>query len=98
MRSRYTAFALGLTAYLRDSWHASTRPAQLELDPDIRWLRLIIEDSTAGGPFDQIGTVTFTAIGRSPEGRFEQHECSRFVHEAGRWYYLGESATQALES
>jgi SEC-C motif-containing protein len=32
MRSRYTAFARGDAAYLRVTWHPSTRPAELALD------------------------------------------------------------------
>lgn len=88
MRSRYSAFALGDADYLLRSWHSSTRPGSLELDPDVRWLRLLVEEASGGGPFDQEGTVTFTAIGRSSEGRFEQRERSRFVREGGRWVYL----------
>lgn len=88
MRSRYSAFAKGRADYLLHTWHASTRPEVLELDGEIRWLRLIVEDSTGGGPFDNAGTVTFTAIGRGPEGRFEQHETSRFVREGGQWFYV----------
>lgn len=88
MRSRYAAFALGLHDYLEKSWHASTRPHNLELDDEIRWLRLIIDETSAGGPFDTEGFVTFTAIGRSPEGRFEQQERSRFVRESGHWFYV----------
>lgn len=88
MRSRYSAFAVGLADYLRDTWHPSTRPEHLDLDPEIRWLRLLVEDTEAGGPFDTEGVVTFTAIGRGAEGRFEQHERSRFTREDGRWYYV----------
>ena len=91
MRSRYSAFALGLGDYLLHSWHSSTRPDDLDLDPEIRWLRLLIEDTTGGGPFDDEGTVTFTAIGREPDGRFEQRETSLFTREGGRWVYLGGS-------
>lgn len=88
MRSRYSAFVLGLGDYLLHSWHSSTRPTELELDAEMRWLRLIIEDTTAGGPFDDTGTVTFTAIGREAGTRFEQHETSRFARENGRWVYV----------
>lgn len=94
MRSRYAAFALGLGDYLLHSWDSATRPAELELDPEIRWLRLIIEDTSAGGPFDEEGTVTFTAIGREAGTRFEQHEQSRFTREGGRWVYLDGSTAQ----
>lgn len=88
MRSRYSAFALGLEAYLLSSWHPSTRPAALELDADTVWQRLVIEHTEGGGPFDANGTVTFTAVARTPAGRHAQRERSRFVREAGRWYYL----------
>ena len=88
MRSRYSAFALGLEAYLLSSWHPSTRPAALELDADTVWQRLIIEQTERGGPFDATGTVTFTAVARTPAGRHAQRERSRFVREAGRWTYV----------
>ncbi len=84
MRSRYAAFALQLPAYLLDSWHSDTRPEQVELEPNWEWRRLIIESTTAGGPFDDTGVVTFTAIARTPDGRFVQRERSRFVREARR--------------
>lgn len=88
MRSRYSAFALGLPDYLLRSWHVSTRPGTLELDADTRWLRLLIESAEQGGPFDDAGSVTFTAIGRTQEGRFEQRERSSFVSEGGNWFYV----------
>lgn len=90
MRSRYSAFALGLDEYLLESWHSSTRPeaADFELDAAVVWKRLLIESVEAGGPFDSEGYVTFAAIARTPEGRFEQRERSRFLREAGRWHYV----------
>ena len=88
MRSRYCAFALGLEGYLLDSWHPSTRPATLLLDHEVRWLRLIVESTEAGGPFDRDGAVAFTAVGRAADGRFEQSERSRFTREGGHWKYL----------
>lgn len=88
MRSRYSAFAQGRQAYLLESWHASTRPAELQLDESLRWIRLIIDEIEAGGPFDTEGYVTFTAIARNAAGRIEQRERSRFVREAGRWSYI----------
>lgn len=89
MRSRYAAFALGLVGYLRRSWDESTRPEGLEIDSDVTWRRLLIEHTEAGSPFDQEGFVTFTAIGRTLEGRFEQRERSRFARDAdGRWVYV----------
>lgn len=90
MRSRYCAFALGITSYLLSSWHTSTRPAatDFELDESVVWKRLLVEQVEAGGPFDSEGHVTFAAIARAPEGRFEQRERSRFLRENGFWRYV----------
>jgi len=93
MRSRYSAFALGLGEYLLLSWDPATRPASMELDEAVVWKRQFIERVEAGGPFDAEGFVTFTAVGRGAEGRFEQRERSRFGRVDGRWVYTdGETA------
>ncbi|WP_222928275.1 YchJ family protein [Cellulomonas telluris] len=88
MRSRYTAFATGDAAYLRATWHSSTRPARLDLDEDVRWVRLDVLGTQAGGPFDDRGVVEFVAHHRGPDGRGRLHETSRFVREGGRWSYV----------
>ena len=88
MRSRYSAFAVGDPAYLSATWHPSTRPASLALDADRRWYRLDILRTERGGPFDIEGVVEFRAYHRSAEGKGSQHEISRFVREAGRWWYV----------
>ena len=88
MRSRYSAFALGLGEYLLLSWDPATRPASMDLDEGVAWKRLFVERAEACGPFDAEGFVTFTAVGRTPEGRFEQRERSRFTRAGGgRWVY-----------
>lgn len=91
MRSRYTAYALGLTAYVRDSWHPATRPARLDLDDGTVWRRLQIVDTVAGGIDDQEGIVEFRASYRSAEGAGLLQERSRFVRHDGRWVYLDRS-------
>jgi SEC-C motif-containing protein len=88
MRSRFTAFALGLGDYLLASWHPSTRPATLELDPDVVWRRLQIVDTVAGGPDDAEGVVEFRASYRDAGGSGLLHERSRFARHEGRWVYL----------
>lgn len=89
MRSRYSAFVLGDADYLLHSWHPSTRPSAMELDPEVTWKRLLIESVSAGGPFDDRGEVIFTAIARTTAGRMEQRERSRFARaDEGRWVYL----------
>jgi SEC-C motif domain protein len=88
MRSRYSAFALGLAPYLLASWHPATRPAELDLDGATTWRRLQIVDTVAGGAGDDDGVVEFRAAYRAPDGAGLLHERSRFVREGGRWYYL----------
>jgi SEC-C motif-containing protein len=88
MRSRFTAFAVGDVEHLLASWHPTTRPTTLDLDPDVRWYRLDIDETVAGGPFDDRGEVAFRAFHRSPGGRGELVERSRFIRDDGRWAYL----------
>ena len=84
MRSRYSAYGLGLLDYLLATWHASSSPGDLELPP-VKWLGLEVRHAQAAG---DAGVVEFVA--RCKEGGRAQrlHETSRFVREGGRWYYI----------
>ena len=87
MRSRYSAYALGLYDYLRATWHASTLPDSLgEEDGDaLKWLGLQVKNHREDGDG---ATVEFVARFRV-RGRGQRlHEISRFVREDGRWFYL----------
>ena len=93
MRSRYSAFALGEAAYLLRTWHPRTRPASLDLDPDVRWTGLVVLATTGGSPLETEGTVEFRAHyvvsgGVVPGGAGAQHERSRFLREDGSWRYV----------
>ena len=88
MRSRYAAFAVGDADYLLRTWHPRTRPHTLDLNPDVRWLRLDIERTERGGPLDTDGIVEFTAYARHDGRRTQQHETSRFEKVAGAWLYV----------
>lgn len=88
MRSRYPAYAVGDSDYLLATWHPSTRPATLTLDPDIRWYRLDIVRRTRGGMLDSEGVVEFEAHYRTSRGRGSQHEVSEFIRSEGRWFYV----------
>lgn len=89
MRSRYSAFVLGNATYLLHSWHASTRPATLDLKDDpTRWLGLKILAHSGGGPDEREGTVEFVARYKAGGKAGRLHEVSRFVREEGQWYYL----------
>lgn len=88
MRSRYSAFVLGLADYLRATWHATTRPASLDLDeePRPKWLGLEVKRQHTTGPDAAI--VEFVARCRIGGRGQRLHEVSRFVREDGRWYYV----------
>lgn len=87
MRSRYAAYVLKLEDYLLATWHASTRPSELDLAADdSKWLGLevrahLIQDETHA-------TVDFVARYRIAGRGHRLHELSRFVREDGRWYYV----------
>ena len=85
MRSRYSAYVLGLLDYLLATWHPSTAPGDLELD-SVKWLGLEVKAAAAQG---DAGVVEFVARYRDSSGRAHRlHEISRFVQEAGQWLYV----------
>jgi len=88
MRSRYSAFVLGLEPYLLATWHASTRPAALDLAADgaSKWLGL--EVRKACNQDGDHATVEFVARYRIAGRGHRLHELSRFVREDGRWFYV----------
>lgn len=90
MRSRYSAYVLVREAYLRRTWHVSTRPEalNLELTRSGRWLGLEILRTQGGGANDENGVVEFVARYK-PSGKAERlHEVSRFIREGGEWFYV----------
>ena len=88
MRSRYSAYVTGNVAYLLASWHVTTRPAQLILDPRQRWLGLKIIAVQDGEPGDTSGTVEFVARYKVDGGGHRLHELSRFTCSNGVWFYV----------
>lgn len=88
MRSRYTAFARGNEDHLFRTWHAKTRPTDIELDTDTTWLGLKIIGTTGGSESEETGTVHFRATCRDHLGEHTLEENSSFVRRAGRWVYL----------
>lgn len=90
MRSRYSAYALGLESYLLASWHPSTRPAALNLareKPPPRWhgLRILrYQPLDADSAF-----VEFVAKYKVGGGSMQRlRELSRFRRESGCWFYV----------
>ena len=84
MRSRYSAYVLNDVEYLNETWHPDYRPAALQPERGIRWLRL---DVIAFCEQGYEATVEFEAL-FLVDGRVDTlHESSRFVFEQGRWLY-----------
>ena len=87
MRSRYSAFVLERADYLLATWHPSRRPAELVLEPGVKWLGLAVKDHRDID--DSHAEVEFVARQRERSGRAVRlHERSRFVREGGRWFYV----------
>ncbi len=87
MRSRYSAFALGLADYLWRTWHPRTRPDEVVLDASL-WTGLEIVDVVDGAEHDQDGTVEFVACFRNGRRPGRVHERSRFQRRGRRWLYV----------
>ncbi len=84
MRSRYSAYAVGLIDYLLATWHPSTGPGELELSP-VKWIGLEVLRTEMSG---DAGVVEFVALCRVNGRGQRMHEVSRFVRQDGRWYYI----------
>lgn len=97
MRSRYSAYALGLRDYVLDMWHASTRPEAMErFDSGVKWLGLMVKRAWTASKDE--GFVEFVARSKAPGGGSAQRlkELSRFVRDAGRWQYVNAATAPEL--
>lgn len=88
MRSRYTAYTLLREDYLLATWHASTRPDSLSLAEDVptKWLGLEVKRFELQDADHAV--VEFVARYKVGGRAQRLHEVSRFVREAGKWFYL----------
>lgn len=93
MRSRYSAYALGLIDYLL----GTTLPAQQAgLDraaitawsQQSTWLGLEVESAEVFGGQPEHAFVTFTAHWHDQQGEHGHRERSAFVQREGRWYFI----------
>lgn len=87
MRSRYSAYVLGLCDYLLETWHPSTRPAAITpSEASMRWLGLEVRRHM---PVDaDHAWVEFVARSKLDGRAHRLHEISRFVREGGQWFYV----------
>ena len=84
MRSRYSAYARGLVAYL-----ASTQRAPMDetgTRAPVKWVGLTVHRAK-GGQGDATGEVEFTARYLAGDRLCSLHETSAFERVAGRWRY-----------
>lgn len=87
MRSRYSAFALGLTGYLQATWHPTTRPSELPAnEPGLQWLGLRVKRHVMHDA--DHAEVEFVARSKLNGRAHRLSELSRFVRENSRWFYL----------
>lgn len=90
MRSRFSGFVLGLTEYIEQTWHPSTRPSDLVLSPDEHWLKLEIVKACDS-------QVHFRAYFKDEGGFAVLDEISDFVFEDNHWFYVnGKTETHGV--
>jgi SEC-C motif-containing protein len=101
MRSRYSAFVLGLGEYLVNTL---TRPPRLaeasELGKwgrSVGWVGLTVHSSERGGVSDVDGTVHFTARYVEKSALVSLSEKSAFTRVDGQWRYVEGEATTTSE-
>jgi SEC-C motif domain protein len=85
MRSRYSAYVLGLETYLLATWHKSTRPNTIDINPAIKWINLKILITSKQ---NNQATVEFIAYYKINGRANKMHEISHFIFKNGHWFYL----------
>lgn len=88
MRARYSAYVLGKTDFVHQSWHVSTRPTLSDLEPEAgtKWLGLEVKRHEPQA--DDAAIVEFVARYKLGGRAHRLHEVSRFLREDGQWFYL----------
>ena len=92
MRSRYSAFVLGLGEYLHDTLAENQRDA-FDVDEfnasaaDTKWQGLEIRNTSDGSEGDETGTVEFVATYKAQGQQIQHHELAMFGRENGRWVF-----------
>ena len=95
MRSRYTAYTMGLGDYLMKSHYSTRRPldekeAIVKWAKSVKWKGLEIISTDKGGYNDHVGLVKFKAHYKNKLGGRECiDEHSVFIRENNHWSYFG---------
>jgi len=90
MRSRYSAYVLGLIDYLLDTTlpvqkSSLDRESISQWSAQSTWLGLEVENAELLGGKPEHAFVTFTARWHDATGEHSHHERSAFVQNQGRW-------------
>jgi SEC-C motif-containing protein len=87
MRSRYSAYVLGLTDYLGATQRAPLdAKGTLSWSGSVKWVGLTVHEAR-GGEGEPTAEVEFTARYLSGEALCSLHERSAFERIDGRWIY-----------
>ncbi len=98
MRSRYSAYVLGLIDYLVDTTlpaqtNALDRESISQWSAQSTWLGLEVESADVFGGKPQHAFVTFIARWHDSAGEHSHRERSAFVQNQGRWYFIDPTVT-----
>ena len=86
MRARFSAYCIDNLEFIRQSWHSSTRPEQVEPnETGFVWTRLEIIDTADN---DEQAEVEFIASYSLNNNKGTLHERSQFAREDNQWRYL----------
>ena len=93
MRSRYSAYVLGLIDYLLATnlpaqQAALDRQAIADWSRQSQWRGLKIHNVEPASDAYGHARVEFSASWEDNQGVHEHRECSVFVQRAGRWYFI----------
>lgn len=93
MRSRYSAYVLGLVDYLLDTTlpvqkNSLDRESISQWSAQSTWLGLEVESTELLGGRPEHAFVTFTARWHDAAGEHSHRERSAFVQHNGRWYFI----------
>ncbi len=93
MRSRYSAYVLGLVDYLLDTTlpvqkHSLDRESISQWSAQSTWLGLEVENAELLGGKPEHAFVTFTARWHDTTGEHSHRERSAFVQHNDRWYFI----------
>ena len=92
MRSRYSAYVIGLVAYIVKTTHPKFRSRNFENEisewmASSEWSYLEILETNLGSESDEFGEVEFVAEFKFEGQNHILHENSNFVRYKGRWVY-----------